>query len=115
MLMSLNGKAPQLFPFQRGEGGSIPSVSIQGKPTSEFIRKEEALLTRVSSISLDTSTQQWVLFCLEIIMRNYKNWGTVSSGAELYMLAHAERTRKRLANKKPTGQRLSVFKVHKNK
>lgn len=52
MLMSLNGKAPQLFPFQRGEGGSIPSVSIQGKPTSEFIRKEEALLTRVSSIAL---------------------------------------------------------------
>lgn len=46
-------------------------------------------------------------------MRNYKNWGTVSSGAELYMLAHAERTRKRLAKKKPTGQRLSVFKVHK--
>ena len=33
-------------------------------------------------------------------MRNYKNWGTVSSGAELYMLAHAERTRKRLAKEK---------------
>lgn len=48
-------------------------------------------------------------------MRWTKNWGTVSSGAELHMLAHAERTRKRLANKKPTGQRLSVFKVHKNK
>ena len=45
-------------------------------------------------------------------MRNYKNWGTVSSGAELYMLAHAERTRKRLAKKKPTGQRLPAFKVH---
>lgn len=29
-------------------------------------------------------------------MRNYKNWGTVSSRAELYMLAHAERTRKEL-------------------
>lgn len=57
----------------------------------------------------------WGLFCLEIIMRNYKNWGTVSSGAELHMLAHAERTRKRLAKKKPTGQRLSAFKVHKNK
>lgn len=54
-------------------------------------------------------------FCLEIIMRTTKNWGTVSSGAELHMLAHAERTRKRLAKKKPTGQRLSVFKVHKNK
>ena len=48
-------------------------------------------------------------------MRNYKNWGTVSSGAELHMLAHAERTRKRLAKKKLTGQRLSVFKVRKNK
>lgn len=33
-------------------------------------------------------------------MRNYKNWGTVSSDAELYMLNHAERTRKRLAKKK---------------
>ena len=54
-------------------------------------------------------------FCLEIIMRTTKNWGTVSSGAELHMLARAERTRKRLAKKKPTGQRLSVFKVHKNK
>ncbi|WP_191994017.1 hypothetical protein [Limosilactobacillus reuteri] len=48
-------------------------------------------------------------------MRNYKNWGTVSSDAELYMLNHAERTRKRLVKKKPTGQRLSAFKVHKNK
>ena len=45
-------------------------------------------------------------------MRTTKNWGTVSSGAELHMLAHAERTRKRLAKKKPTGQRLSAFKVH---
>ncbi|MGX5165541.1 hypothetical protein ACWKST_07020 [Limosilactobacillus reuteri] len=47
-------------------------------------------------------------------MKHYKNWGTVSSGAELYMLAHAERTRKRLVKKKPTGQRLPAFKVHKN-
>lgn len=46
-------------------------------------------------------------------MKHYKNWGTVSSGAELHMLAHAERTRKRLAKKKPTGQRLPAFKVHK--
>ena len=45
-------------------------------------------------------------------MRWTKNWGTVSSGAELYMLAHAERTRKRLAKKKPTGQSLPAFKVH---
>lgn len=52
MLMSLNGKAPQLFPFQRGEGSSIPSISIQGTPIFEFIRKEKALLTRVSSIAL---------------------------------------------------------------
>lgn len=48
-------------------------------------------------------------------MRWTKNWGTVSGRAELYMLAHAERTRKRLVKKKPTGQRLSAFKVHKNK
>ena len=48
-------------------------------------------------------------------MRWYKNWGTVSGGAELYMLNHAERTRKRLAKKKPTSQHLPAFKVHKNK
>ncbi len=29
-------------------------------------------------------------------MKHYKNWGTVSSGAELYMLNHAERHRKKL-------------------
>ena len=45
-------------------------------------------------------------------MKHYKNWGTVSSGAELYMLNHAERTRKRLVKKKPAGQRLPAFKVH---
>ena len=39
-------------------------------------------------------------------MRTTKNWGFTNSGAELHMLAHAERTRKRLAKKKPTGQRL---------
>lgn len=47
-------------------------------------------------------------------MRTTKNWGFVNSQAELYMLNHAEHTRKRLAKKKPTGQRLSAFKVHKN-
>ena len=47
-------------------------------------------------------------------MKHYKNWGTVSSGAELYMLNHAERTRKRLVKKKPAGQRLPAFKEHKN-
>lgn len=41
-------------------------------------------------------------------MRHTKKWGTVNSGSELHMLAHAERTRKRLAKKKPTGQRLSA-------
>lgn len=46
-------------------------------------------------------------------MRHTKKWGTVNSGSELHMLAHAERTRKRLAKKKPTGQRLPAFKVHK--
>lgn len=48
-------------------------------------------------------------------MRWYKKWGTVSSGAELYMLNHAEHTRKKIAKKKPAGQRLSAFKVRKNK
>ena len=48
-------------------------------------------------------------------MKWTKNWGTVSGGAELYMLNHAEHTRKKMAKKKPTGQRLSAFKVRKNK
>lgn len=48
-------------------------------------------------------------------MKQYKNWGTVSSDAELYMLNHAERTRKRKQKKKLTGQRLPAFKVHRNK
>lgn len=29
-------------------------------------------------------------------MKHYNNWGTVSGGAELYMLNHAERHRKEL-------------------
>ena len=37
-------------------------------------------------------------------MRWYKNWGTVSSGAELYMLAHAERHRKELEHERKTIQ-----------
>lgn len=45
-------------------------------------------------------------------MRTTKNWGFTNSEAELHMLAHAERTRKRLAKKKPTSQRLPAFKVH---
>lgn len=35
-------------------------------------------------------------------MRTTKNWGFTNSKAELYMLAHAERTRKRLVKKKST-------------
>lgn len=35
-------------------------------------------------------------------MRHTKNWGTVSGNAELYMLNHAEHTRKKMAKKKPT-------------
>ena len=38
-------------------------------------------------------------------MRNYKNWGTVSSGAELYMLNRAERTRKELERERKVIQR----------
>ena len=33
-------------------------------------------------------------------MRTTKNWGFTNSGAELYMLAHAERTRKKIERKK---------------
>ena len=40
MLMSLNGKAPQLFPFQRGEGGSIPSISSIGEMIANEIDQE---------------------------------------------------------------------------
>lgn len=35
-------------------------------------------------------------------MRWTRKWGTVSSNAELYMLNHAEHTRKKMAKKKPT-------------
>lgn len=52
------------------------------------------------------------LFGDKLIMRTTKRWGFVNSQAELHMLAHAERTRKRLAKKKPTGQRLPAVKVH---
>ena len=33
-------------------------------------------------------------------MRTTKNWGFTNSGAELHMLAHAERTRKRIQKKR---------------
>lgn len=48
-------------------------------------------------------------------MYQTKRFGLVASRQECLMLCRAERTRKRLAKKKPTGQRLSAFKVHKNK
>ncbi|MDY4729778.1 hypothetical protein ACEE97_06430 [Limosilactobacillus reuteri] len=35
-------------------------------------------------------------------MRTTKNWGLISSGAEQYMMSHAEKTRKRIQKKKPT-------------
>ena len=38
-------------------------------------------------------------------MKRTKNWGTVSSGAELHMLAHAERHRKELEHERKTIQR----------
>ena len=37
-------------------------------------------------------------------MRHTKKWGTVSGGAELYMLNRAERTHKQLNNKKRSGK-----------
>lgn len=38
-------------------------------------------------------------------MKHYKNWGTVSSGAELYMLSHAEQHRKELERERKATQR----------
>ena len=46
-------------------------------------------------------------------MYQTKRFGLVASKQEYLMLCRAERTLKH--NKKPTGQRLSAFKVHKNK
>ncbi len=39
-------------------------------------------------------------------MRSTKNWGFVNSGAQLYMLNHAEKHRILKQKKKPTDQRL---------
>ena len=47
-------------------------------------------------------------------MKWTKNWGTVSSGAELYMLNHAEHTHQRMHKKKLAGQRSTAVKVRKN-
>ena len=38
-------------------------------------------------------------------MRTTKNWGFTNSGAELYMLAHAERHRKELERERKAIQR----------
>ena len=38
-------------------------------------------------------------------MRTTKNWGFTNSGAELHMLAHAERTRKELERERKTIER----------
>ena len=50
-------------------------------------------------------------------MRTTKNWGFTNSRAELYMLAHAERTRKRLAKKDLLSEILAMeegFSTNKN-
>lgn len=46
-------------------------------------------------------------------MFHTKRFGLVASKQEYQMLCRAERTLK--YNKKPTGQRLPAFKVHRNK
>ena len=37
-------------------------------------------------------------------MKHYKNWGTVSGGAELYMMSYAERHRRELERERKTIQ-----------
>ena len=44
-----------------------------------------------------------------------KRFGLVASKQEYQMLCRAERHMNKIHNKKPTGQRLPAFKVHKNK
>ena len=46
-------------------------------------------------------------------MRNYKNWG-VSCGAEVYMMAHAERTRKEL-ERESTRSNQNTSKHHRQR
>ena len=38
-------------------------------------------------------------------MKHYKNWGTVSGGAELYMMSYAERHRKELEHERKANER----------
>lgn len=60
-------------------------------------------------------TSSWFTYLLgNLAMYQTKRFGLVASKQEYLMLCRAEHTRKRLAKKKPTGQRLSAFKVHKN-
>lgn len=51
-------------------------------------------------------------------MKQYKNWGTVSSGAELYMLNHAERHRKQKERARKRNEMVSdnsYSNVHRSK
>lgn len=68
-----------------------------------------------SNVTICKSQLNGWLFILENNMKWTKNWGTVSGNAELYMLNHAEHTRKQKMKKKPTGQRLPAFNMPKNK
>ena len=45
------------------------------------------------------------LFGDKLIMRTTKNWGFVNSKAELYMLEHAEHTRRELEHERKVIQR----------
>ena len=47
-------------------------------------------------------------------MRNTKNWGFTNSGAELHMLAHAERTRKEL-ERESTRSNQNASKHHRQR
>lgn len=47
-------------------------------------------------------------------MRWTKKWGTVSGGAELYMLNHAEHTHERMQKKKPMQKNAPAFNVKKS-
>lgn len=47
-------------------------------------------------------------------MKHYKNWGTVSSGAELYMLNRAERHRREL-ERESTRSNQNTSKHHRQR
>ena len=50
------------------------------------------------------------LFGDKLIMRTTKRWGFVNSKAELYMLAHAERTRKKIERKRKRGSQKRKYR-----